>query len=102
MSSQKADSGPFIDFMLEEIMQTLKAHQGPELSRVGINVGIKEQAILSMIDENAHVTIEEMAQKIGVSHRQCERIIAQMRTDGLIKRVGSNKTGFWQLAISNW
>ena len=29
-STAKADSGPFIDFMLGEILKTLKSHQGTE------------------------------------------------------------------------
>ena len=38
-SSRRGDSGPFIDFMLQEILNTLKSHQGEALD-VGTNVGI--------------------------------------------------------------
>lgn len=38
-SSRHADSGPFIDFMLAELLKTLKAHQGEERANVGTNVG---------------------------------------------------------------
>lgn len=45
-SSRRGNSGPFIDFMLGEILRTLKSHQGEALddgtndgTNVGINVG---------------------------------------------------------------
>lgn len=45
-STRLSDSGPFIDFMLEEILNTLRQHQGEELATanpdVGINVGIND------------------------------------------------------------
>ena len=47
-SSRRGNSGPFIDFMLGEILLTLKSHQG-EVLDVGENVGENERKILSII-----------------------------------------------------
>lgn len=108
-SSRRADSGPFIDFMLREILNALKAHQGEELKNVGesdgnnvgrnvgVNVGRNEQKILTLIDNSPRVSMKDMAEVIGTSLRQCERIVAQMKADGLIRRVGATKNGHWEI-----
>ena len=59
-SSRRGDSGPFIDFMLQEILNTLKSHQGEALDdgtnvvdnvgiNIGNNIGENERKILSII-----------------------------------------------------
>lgn len=108
-SSRRADSAPFIDFMLREILNALKAHQGEELKNVGegdgnnvgrnvgVNVGRNEQKILTLIDNSPRVSMKDMAEVIGTSLRQCERIVAQMKADGLIRRVGATKNGHWEI-----
>lgn len=104
-SSRRADSGPFIDFLLREILNALKAHQGEELknvgesdgNNVGVNVGRNEQKILTLIDNSPRVSMKDMAEVIGTSLRQCERIVARMKADGLIRRVGATKNGHWEI-----
>lgn len=108
-SSRRADSAPFIDFMLREILNALKAHQGEELKNVGesdgnnvgrnvgVNVGRNEQKILTLINNSPRVSMKDMAEVIGTSLRQCERIVAQMKADGLIRRVGATKNGHWEI-----
>lgn len=104
-SSRIANSGPFIDFMLNEILSALKAHQveGTKNDGInvgisgGINVGINEQNILTLITNTPTITVREMANVLGMSLRQCERLVANMKRKNLIKRIGSNKSGFWEI-----
>ena len=104
-SSKAGECGPFIDFMLREILNALRAHQGKELSDVGINVGINvgtnvginEQMVLELIANSPKITIKQMAEVMHVSIRHCERIIGQMKEMRLICRVGSNKNGQWHI-----
>lgn len=49
-SMQAADSGVFIDFMLSEILETLKNHQGEELNDVHDRVHDKEKIVVSWHD----------------------------------------------------
>ena len=111
-SSRVADSCPFIDFMLNEILNALKAHKIEDTGNVGINVGINggtnvginERNILAIIANSANVTVRDMADALGLSLRQCERLIAEMKRKNLIKRTGSNKSGAWLInddAMSN-
>ena len=107
-SSRIANSGPFIDFMLNEILSALKAHQAEETENVGLNVGINvglnvginERNILTLIANSPTVTVREMADMLGFSLRQCERLIAEMKRKNLIKRTGSKKSGIWQVVYN--
>ena len=107
-SSRRGDSGPFIDFMLQEILNTLKTHQGDALGtginvgtnvgiNVGTNVGENERKILAIIAHSPQSTAREMAEVLGITLRQCERILASMKQKELIVRIGANKGGHWEI-----
>lgn len=102
-STDAVNSGIFIDFMLQEIYETLKKRQGDPIvtmkatKDVGINVGINEQRVLELIRINNRITAKEIAESLSISLRQGERIMAALKEKGLIKRVGSNKSGHWEL-----
>lgn len=103
-SSRIGNSAPFIDFMLREILHTLKQHQGEVLdvgtnvgTNVGINIGENERKLLSIIAHSPQATAREMADILGVTSRQCERVLATMKQKGLIARIGANKGGYWKI-----
>jgi len=101
-SSRRGNSGPFIDFMLSEILRTLKSHQGEALddgTNVGTNVGENERKVLSIIAHTPQATAREMAGVLGITSRQCERILASLKQKGLIARVGANKGGHWKIRL---
>jgi len=99
-STHAGQSGPFIDYMLNEIYKTLKSHQGEELidvgNNVGNNVGNKERIILDAIRKRPTVTTPQLAELLGVTKRQCERILSNMKQQGLLRRVGT-KGGHWEI-----
>lgn len=102
-SNAQAQSGPFIDFMLGEILATLKTHQGDEISsdNVGINVGIDvgisdtERRLLALIAGNGKITASNVADALNISKRQAERLFASLREKDVISRQGGNKSGIW-------
>ena len=107
-SSRRGDSGPFIDFMLREMLNTLKSHQGEALdvginvgtnvgTNVGINVGENERKVLSILTHSPQSTAKDLSEVLGLTLRQCERILASMKQKELIARVGSNKNGHWEV-----
>lgn len=96
-SNSAGNSSAFILFMLNEILNTLKQHQGKELSDVGTNVGTNERKILTIIANTPKITAKEMAQAIGITQRQCERILAKLKQEGIINRIGATKNGFWKI-----
>ena len=98
----------FHNFMFDEhirnLEQTIRNYQAsiedeglePRVD-VGINVGINEQRTLELIRINNRITAKEVAESLSVSLRQGERIMATLKEKGLIKRVGSNKSGHWEV-----
>ena len=105
-STHKGQCGPFIEFMLGEILTTLKIHQGNEIDtnvgrNVGRNVGLteSEQQVLELIAENNRLTIKEVALLLSISQRQAERLFASLKSKGVLSRQGSTKNGFWIINI---
>ena len=100
-SSNKADSGPFIDFMLEEILNTLKKHQRePIQNEDGVKDGVKQPTerqniILTTLQNNPSYSAKELAQKTGIAFRTIQRELAQMQLMGIIHREGGRKEGLW-------
>lgn len=91
-SSAIADSGPFIEFMLEEILAALKAHQG---NPAQLQVSDKEQLILDCIMAKPDSSARAISEKTGISDRQVERLIASLKDKGILARNGSRKNGRW-------
>lgn len=92
---------PFIEFMLEKILETLKSHQGGKLSQTNIALTERQQKILELLNKNVatNVTLNSnnLAEKLGVSRKTIERDMTVLQEKGLVQRVGSNKTGHWEL-----
>lgn len=52
---------------------------------------------VKMIKANPKITLDELAAAIGKSRRTVARQIKQLQEDGVIRRVGSDKTGHWEV-----
>ena len=55
------------------------------------------EKILRMLAENPSTTIATLSERCGVSSRSIERNLKQLQKDGLLKRVGPNKGGVWNV-----
>ena len=66
---------------------------------VGENVGENERKILSVIAHTPQASAREMAEVLGITSRQCERILASLKEMGLIARVGAAKDGHWKIVL---
>ena len=102
-------SGPFIDFMLNEIYKTLKAHQGAPLQKQVPNkvpnklkkefpdISDATWDVYRILKSNHSASSEEISASLGISSRMVRKHIASLREAGIIVRVGSNKTGHWEV-----
>jgi len=63
----------------------------------GINGGINEiqTRILLIIRENPSVTVQEIAEKVGIAYRTVERNLKFLKDNGIIVREGAKKKGKW-------
>ena len=65
--------------------------------RLGERLGENEMSIIDMIGEDAHVTIEELSQEIGISTTAIENNIKKLKKKGIIERIGPARGGKWKV-----
>lgn len=70
-------------------------------TNVGQNVGVKltelntEDKVLLLLKDNPRITAQGIADTMGKSKRQIERIIASLKACQKLERVGASKSGYW-------
>lgn len=98
-SSDLGDSGPFIDFMLEEILNALVDHQGKSNADIADEKGLnyQQQRVLGYLRADRHTTAAKIAANLDMSARQIERMLADMKAKGIIRRIGANRNGYWEI-----
>ena len=96
-SSYLADSGPFIDFMLEEILNALIDHQGKSNADIADEKGLnyQQERVLGYLRADRHMTAAKIAKDLDMSARQVERMLADLKAKGIIRREGANRNGYW-------
>ena len=96
-SSYLADSGPFIDFMLEEILNALIDHQGKSNAEIADEKGLSHQQerVLGYLRADKHITAAKIAKDLDMSARQVERMLADLKAKDIIRREGANRNGCW-------
>ena len=99
--------------MLGEIYQTLKQHQGEplpdkvtnevpnkvpnKLIRQHPDISDSAWEIYLEIKADAYASAEVIGAKLGLSSRMVRKHVSSLRTAGLIRRVGPNKGGHWEI-----
>ncbi len=93
-SSKLSDCSPFIDFMLGEILKTLKQStaESPFLTA-------SEQNIIQFMREDASISARQLAEQCGISARQIEKYIAELKKKGVLQREGARKNGKWKVLL---
>ena len=57
----------------------------------------KALVILNAIQQNPKVSAVEMASLLGISSRAVEKRLRSMRENDVIRRVGPDKGGYWEI-----
>ena len=68
---------------------------------VGENDGVKlsptQKKVLEHLRKNGALSAAELANAIGKTQRTVERALAELKVKGFLARVGSDKTGYWNV-----
>lgn len=98
-SDSKGDSTKFIEFMLviilnsiEEIIKTEKV-----TVKVTAKVTVNQKKIIDAIKANPFITQEELAQAVGITRKSIITNMKKLQQNGIIKRIGADKNGHWQV-----
>ena len=62
-----------------------------------MEISKRQKRIIEIIRDNASITQEEMASILNISRFTIIREIKVLEEKGIIKRIGSNKTGNWKI-----
>jgi len=96
------ESTPFIEFMLGIIYKSLEDYIQESQKNVPKNV-LKNvpkdrlSKVLKLIKENNNITIAELSAKLNVTDKTIKRDISKLKNEHKIQRVGSSKSGYWQV-----
>lgn len=111
-ADNQADSTPFIHFMLSVIQQTLvqnapvsapvnSTKNAPVKLAMDVSEGISElktpDAILYLLSQMPELTRSQLAEIIRKDIRTIGRAISKLQQAGKLTRIGSDKSGHWQV-----
>lgn len=57
------------------------------------------QKIIDLIKEDPYISTSKMAEIIGVDRRNIARNIKKLQEQGVVRRVGPDKSGFWEVIV---
>ena len=93
-SGNLGESTPFIEFMLEMILTTCRSVPLNDPRSVPLK---RLDKIIELIKQNKNITIDQIAIICNASSKTIKRDIAKLKEAGKIKRVGSQKSGYWEI-----
>ena len=64
---------------------------------LGEKLGEKRLKIVELVSTNSKVSISELADKVGISHTAIENNLRWLKMQGIIRRVGPDKGGHWEV-----
>jgi len=62
-----------------------------------VKITATQQKVLNALKENVDLTALQIKEQVGVSEATVKRALSALKKAGLIKRVGSDKTGHWDV-----
>lgn len=106
---QKADSvgnsTEFVEFMLRMICNALKEVSENQIAEgkqnvvlnVARNVVTNEDKVLALLCQDGKLTAKVLASSLGLTQRQVQRILANLKEEKKIIRHGASKNGYWEV-----
>ena len=90
------ESTPFVEFMLEVILNTVREVGNKVGNKVGNNLSDNQQLIVENIRVNSKISAMKLSEAIGISKRKIEENLAKLKAMSIIKRVGGTR-GHWEI-----
>jgi len=93
------ESTPFIEFMLDMILQTIIKFGNEVGNKVGNMVGNlsdNQIMIIELMKVNAKISAQKLADEVGISVRKIEENISKLKKLDVIHRVGGTR-GHWEI-----
>lgn len=91
-----------VQFAKKGFHQITANETGGDGGNIGGNGGNRElqNRIIELITNDNQITIQNIADNLDISKRNCERIIADLKRKGLLIRNGSARAGYWVVNVT--
>lgn len=86
--------------MLSLILNTIEENIEAEkrvTSKVTVKVTANQKKIIDAIKANPFITQEELADIVGIARKNIVANMKKLQESGLIKRIGADKNGHWEI-----
>ena len=101
-SQVTGDAAPFVEFMLNVILRTIKAKGVPRSATGGKKSGKKggkktEDRILDLLARHPKLTFAGMVAALGISRSAIQKHIDHLKDAQRLRRIGPDKGGHWEV-----
>lgn len=96
-ATQMGESTPFIEFMLDMILESIHKVGNEVGNKVG-NMTENQKKIIEFMRVNPKISAKLLAEDIGISVRKIEDNISKLKKQGFVKRIGGTR-GYWEISI---
>ena len=76
---------------LEQVTKVQNEHN------VVINVATNEDKVISLLRQDNSLSANMLANSLGITQRQAQRILSKLKGEGKLLRHGANKNGYWEV-----
>lgn len=98
-STANTNCSPFIEFMLNMILEAMNDGVNDAVNE-GVKLDKKDYQIIKLILKTPNITKDQLVKITGLSKSTIERRIRNLKTQKLLERIGSDKTGYWNIIKS--
>lgn len=100
-SSAHNDCGVFIEFMLARLLEAINLHTQSS-NKTPVKTPVKKPVktadhVLALLNKQPTLTLAEIAAHLGKSTSAIERAARKLRNEGLLRYVGPQKGGRWEV-----
>jgi len=93
-SNNAGESTIFVEFMLGLIRDLLRELAGGSSFEAEMTT---EDKVLDLIRENGKLSAAKMAERLGLSGRQVQRVLKKLKDEKRIEFVGANRNGYYRI-----
>ena len=96
-------AAPFVEFMLDVILRTIRAKGESKSAAGGKKSGKKggkktEDRVLALLARNPKLTFAGMVTALGISRSAIQKHIARLKDAQRLRRIGPDKGGHWEVS----
>lgn len=85
--------------MIRDALQEISKTQNERGVAINVarNVVTNEDKVLSLLKQDNTLSAGMLANSLGITQRQAQRILSKLKEEGKILRHGANKNGYWEV-----